>query len=164
MMTKAAMPIRVALLAVCLVSFYWIPAGTASAARPLQLLAGFDRSRGVIETSRDICLLLDLYLADTPRQQAQGLMYVEELGEFEGMLFRYSKSARLTMWMKNTYIALDMLFIRGGGSIAGIARNTEPLSTRRINSPDAVSGVLEVNAGFADRWDIRPGNRLLTIN
>jgi uncharacterized membrane protein (UPF0127 family) len=66
--------------------------------------------------------------------------------------------------MKNTYIALDMLFIRGGGSIAGIARDTEPLSTRRINSPDAVSGVLEVNAGFADRWDIRPGNRLLTIN
>jgi uncharacterized membrane protein (UPF0127 family) len=164
MMTEVAKPMRIRLFALCLISLYWIPLGTGNAAEPSNLLAEFGQSRGIIETSRNLCLMLDLYLADTPQQHGQGLMYIRQLGEYEGMLFRHSKSVRLTMWMKNTYVALDMAFIRSDGSIAGIEPNTEPLSMRRITSPEAVAGVLELNAGFTDRWNIQAGNRLLAIN
>jgi uncharacterized membrane protein (UPF0127 family) len=133
-------------------------------ARPARLLEGFDRSRAIIETSRNICLLLELYLADTASQQSRGLMYVEQLDENEGMLFRHSRPFQINMWMKNTYIPLDMLFIRSDGSIANIATNTTPLSTDRISSSEPVPAVLEMNAGFAQRWRVESGDRLLTLN
>jgi len=138
-------------------------AGPAHAVKPADLLESLNRVRAVIETSRDICLVLDIYLADTPEQQAQGLMFIMEMDEFEGMLFRHARAGQYNMWMKNTYIPLDMMFIRNDGSIAGIAKVTEPLSTRRISSPAGVSAVLELNGGFTDRWDIEPGDRLLTF-
>jgi uncharacterized membrane protein (UPF0127 family) len=86
------------------------------------------------------------------------------MDEFEGMLFLHARAVQISMWMKNTYIPLDMFFIRPDGNIAGIEKNTTPLSTRRISSPGPASGVLEMNAGFADRWQITPGNRLLAVN
>jgi hypothetical protein len=138
-------------------------AGPVHAVKPTGLLESLNRVRAVIETSRDICLVLDIYLADTPEQQAQGLMFIMEMDEFEGMLFRHARAGQFNMWMKNTYIPLDMVFIRNDGSIAGIAKLTEPLSTRRISSPANVLAVLELNGGFSDRWDIKPGNRLLTF-
>ena len=142
----------------------WTIIDSAHAARPSGVLADFDQASGIIETSRNICLLLRLYLSDTSAQQSRGLMFVEQMDEYEGMLFRHPKSVDINMWMKNTYIPLDMLFIRRDGSIAGIEKNTTPLSTRRISSPERVAGVLELNAGFADRWDIEPDNRLLTVD
>ena len=135
---------------------------SARAAQPAGLLTDFYTVNAIIETSRDICLQLDLYLADTPSQQAQGLMFIEKLNEFEGMLFRHSRPALITMWMKNTYIPLDMLFLKEDGTIATITTNTTPLSTKRISSRESVSAVLEVNGGFTDRWNIEAGDRLLT--
>jgi uncharacterized membrane protein (UPF0127 family) len=136
----------------------------AHAIRPSNLLSGFARTPAIIETSQNVCLLLHLYLADTSEQHARGLMYVEQMDEFEGMLFRHPRSVGITMWMKNTYIPLDMLFIREVGSIAGLEKQTTPLSTQRIVSPEPVAAVLELNGGFADRWHVLPGNRLLAIN
>jgi uncharacterized protein len=66
----------------------------------------------------------------------------------------------VSMWMKNTYISLDMLFIRPDGTIARIAANTEPLSTRTVSSGEPVLSVLELNAGSAARLGIRPGDRV----
>jgi len=132
----------------------------ADAAEPAALMEGFARTRLVIETATDKCIALDVYLADTPQEHAQGLMFVEKLGPMEGMLFRYPKPAKITMWMKNTYIPLDMLFANRRGIITGIAENTTPLSTTHIPSPDATSRVLEVNAGFAARWGIAPGGHI----
>ncbi|MFQ5634484.1 MAG: DUF192 domain-containing protein [Gammaproteobacteria bacterium] len=139
-------------------------AETAGAARPAAYLRGFARTRAVIETSGPACLVLQIYLADSPDQQRQGLMFIDRLEEFEGMLFRYDRPATISMWMKNTRIPLDMVFIRADGEIAGIARSTTPMSTKRITSPDAVTFVLELNGGAAERWRIEPGNRLLTLN
>jgi len=136
----------------------------AHGAGPAALLSDFHRARAVIETSRSICLLLDIYLAESAEQYARGLMFVEHMDEFEGMLFRYPRPARMTMWMKNTYLPLDMLFIRTDGSIAGIVKATTPLSTKRITSPEAVPTVLEMNAEFTSRWMIKPGNRLLLVD
>jgi uncharacterized membrane protein (UPF0127 family) len=149
----------VILIAACI----WLVASNVHGAKPAALLSGFKQAHAVIETSRDVCLLLDIYLADSPEEHAQGLMFVEQLDEFEGMLFRYRQPASMTMWMKNTYLPLDMLFLRSDGTIAGIVKATTPLSTKRINSPEAVPYVLELNAEFTNRWKIEDGNRLLSV-
>lgn len=112
----------------------------------------------MIETEHR-CHFLDVYLARTAEERAQGLMYIRELGEFEGMLFATSAPAAVSMWMKNTYIPLDMLFIRADGTIARIAADTTPFSEDTIRSGEPVTGVLEVNGGFAARHGVRPGNR-----
>lgn len=136
----------------------------AQTAKPASYLRGFDQARAIIETSNNICIVLDIYLADSPEQQGQGLMFIDQMDELEGMLFSYTRVGMISMWMKNTHISLDMLFIHGDGEIAGIARNTTPMSTKTITSPEPVPFVLEVNGGMAERWKIEIGNRLLAIN
>jgi hypothetical protein len=64
------------------------------------------------------------------------------------------------MWMKNTYVSLDMIFIRPNGTVARVAENTEPLSTRTVSSGEPVLAVLEVVAGTAKRLGIKPGDRV----
>jgi uncharacterized protein len=78
----------------------------------------------------------------------------------QGMLFDFGHIEPVSMWMQNTYLPLDMLFIRPDGTIARIAANTEPLSTRTIPSGEPVLAVLELNAGTAARLGIRPGDRI----
>ena len=136
----------------------------AETANPKRFLSEFRQSRAIIESSGINCLALNIYLAETSTQRAQGLMFIEQMDEMEGMLFTYPEPVGMTMWMKNTYIALDMLFIRQDGSISNIAKNTTPLSTSRISSSEPVPMVLELNAGFTERWLIEPDNRLLSIN
>jgi len=137
---------------------------TARAAKPARYLAEFATATAIIETSALSCLAISIYLADRGPQQAQGLMRIERLDEYEGMLFRYREPAVITMWMKNTYISLDMLFIRQDGRIAAIARHTIPMSTVRITSPEPVTMVLELNAGFAEEQSLEVGVRLLTVD
>ena len=136
----------------------------AETANPKRFLLEFRQSRAIIESSGINCLALNIYLAETSTQRAQGLMFIEQMDEMEGMLFTYPEPVGMTMWMKNTYIALDMLFIRQDGSISNIAKNTTPLSTSRISSSEPVPMVLELNAGFTERWLIQPDNRLLSID
>ncbi len=136
----------------------------AHAAKPARYLTDFAVTTGIIETSGLSCLAIYLYLADSPSQQARGLMRIEWLEKYEGMLFRYREPALITMWMKNTYIPLDMVFIRRDGRIAGIAGHTTPMSTKRITSPGPVSMVLELNAGFAEEQQLEAGDRLLAVD
>ena len=91
-------------------------------------------------------------------------MFIEQMDDTEGMLFTYPQPAGMTMWMKNTYVTLDMLFILPDGTISSIAKKTTPLSTKRISSTEPVTMVLELNGGLTDRWQINVGNRLLSIN
>ena len=76
------------------------------------------------------------------------------------MLFDFKRAEPVAMWMQNTYIPLDMLFIRADGTVARIAQNTEPLSTRIIPSGEPVLGVLEVNAGTVARIGAKPGDKV----
>ncbi|MCY3703661.1 MAG: DUF192 domain-containing protein [Rhodospirillales bacterium] len=99
-------------------------------------------------------------LAVTQAQQRQGLMHRLTLGENEGMLFLYAPPQRIRMWMKDTYIPLDMLFIRPDGTIAAIAEDTIPLSLTPIGPDVYVNGVLEVLAGTSERLGLRPGDRV----
>ena len=99
-------------------------------------------------------------LAVNDAERGKGLMYRKELPEGRGMLFDFQREQDVAMWMQNTYISLDMLFIRGDGRILRIAENTEPLSTRIISSGGPVRGVLEVIAGTARKLGIQPGDRV----
>ena len=87
-------------------------------------------------------------------------MYRRSLAPDRGMLFDFAKVEPVSMWMQNTYVSLDMLFIRPNGTIARIAADTEPLSTRIIPSGEPVLAVLEVVAGTARRLGIRPEDRV----
>jgi uncharacterized protein len=99
-------------------------------------------------------------MATTDQEKETGLMYRRELPDGKGMLFDFSPEQQVSMWMKNTYISLDMIFIRADGRILRIAENTEPESTRIISSGGLAKGVLEVIAGTARKYGIAPGDRV----
>jgi uncharacterized membrane protein (UPF0127 family) len=99
-------------------------------------------------------------VVSTDPERERGLMFRRELPEGTGMLFDFHDDQPVTFWMKNTYISLDMIFIRSDGRILHIAENTEPMSERLIPSGGAVRAVLEVIAGTAQRLGIAPGDRV----
>jgi uncharacterized protein len=99
-------------------------------------------------------------MATTEEEKTTGLMYRKELPDGKGMLFDFSPEQEVSMWMKNTFISLDMIFIRADGRILRIAENTEPQSTKIIPSRGPAKGVLEVIAGTAKKYGIAPGDRV----
>lgn len=99
-------------------------------------------------------------MATTDKERETGLMYRKELPDGKGMLFDFSPEQQISMWMKNTYIPLDMIFIRADGRILRIAENTEPHSLKIISSGGLAKGVLEVIAGTAQKYGIAPGDRV----
>ncbi|WP_375314752.1 DUF192 domain-containing protein [Bradyrhizobium sp. A5] len=99
-------------------------------------------------------------IATTEQEKQTGLMHRKELADGKGMLFDFNPEQEVSMWMKNTYVSLDMIFIRADGRILRIAENTEPMSTRIISSQGPARAVLEVVAGTAQKYGIRPGDRV----
>ncbi len=99
-------------------------------------------------------------MAVTPEEQSKGLMFRKELPEGQGMLFDFRRDQEATFWMKNTYVPLDMIFIRADGRIHRIAANTTPLSEALVSSGGPVRAVLEVVAGTAKKLGIAPGDRV----
>jgi uncharacterized protein len=99
-------------------------------------------------------------MAITPEEKEHGLMFRRELPDGQGMLFDFQFDQNVAFWMKNTYIPLDMLFIRADGRILRIAENTEPMSERNIPSGGPVRAVLEVIGGTAKKLGIAAGDRV----
>jgi len=99
-------------------------------------------------------------LATNEKERERGLMFVKHLPEGQGMLFDFKTDQPVSFWMHNTYISLDMLFIRSDGTITHIAANAKPLSDALIPSGGPVRGVLEVIAGTADKLGIKPGDHV----
>jgi uncharacterized membrane protein (UPF0127 family) len=100
-------------------------------------------------------------MAVSPEQRGMGLMFREDLAEDHGMLFDFGKPQRASMWMRNTYVPLDMLFIGTDGRITQIAADTRPLSDAVIASREPVRAVLELRAGVTAKLGIRPGDRVV---
>jgi uncharacterized membrane protein (UPF0127 family) len=103
---------------------------------------------------------IDVEIAQEPREKELGLMYRTELPQGTGMLFPYDAPRELTMWMRNTYIPLDLVFIRKDGVVHRIEKRAEPLSERIIASQGPVSAVLELPGGDAERLGLEPGDRV----
>jgi uncharacterized protein len=104
--------------------------------------------------------LVDVEVTETPAEKAQGLMFRTRLPDTSGMLFFYETPQEITMWMKNTYIPLDMVFIRADGTVHRIETMTEPLSERIISSGGNVTACLELAGGAAARLGLKAGDRV----
>ncbi|RIY03656.1 DUF192 domain-containing protein [Aureimonas flava] len=103
---------------------------------------------------------IEVEVAATPKEREVGLMNRETLAEGAGMLFDFRESRPVSMWMKNTLIPLDMLFVDKSGTIVRIARNARPHSLETIPSGKPVRYVLEINGGAAAGYGAKTGDRL----
>ena len=99
-------------------------------------------------------------IAETYDQRARGLMFRKEMADHNGMLFFFEENRVVTMWMKNTYIPLDIIFIDQRGIIVHIAKSTVPHSLDVISSHEPVISVLELNAGVTNSLDIHVGDKV----
>ena len=99
-----------------------------------------------------------IWIADTPERAAQGLMFVSDLPETMGMVFPVEPPRIESMWMKNTYIELDMLFIDAHGRISKIIERAAPLSLQTLSSDTPVSAVLELRGGQAAKLGLHTGD------
>lgn len=105
-------------------------------------------------------VVYQVQVAADSASRKRGLMYREVLPANEGMLLDYEHSGRMAIWMKNTYISLDIIFIDARGVIVKIHEGAEPYSTKRIESESKVRAVLEVNAGQVQEHDIKIGDQV----
>jgi uncharacterized membrane protein (UPF0127 family) len=138
------------LVALALLAWPLVGAGRASAAE--QGTLEIATKTGVRTFSVD--------LAVTDEERAKGLMNRKQVPEGYGMLFDFKRAQMVSMWMKNTYVSLDMIFIKNDGRIARIAENTKVLSEDIIDSGQPVRAVLEVVAGTAKKYGIAPGDKV----
>jgi uncharacterized membrane protein (UPF0127 family) len=99
-------------------------------------------------------------IADDAEERARGLMFRRTMAEGEGMLFDFGREEPASFWMENTYISLDMLFIKADGTVESIAERTTPLSRNGVPSKGPVRYVLEINGGLSDQLGIEPGDKV----
>jgi uncharacterized membrane protein (UPF0127 family) len=141
---------------ILLTCFLWL-AG-ASAALPEN--AQISKLEPITLESADSVTMLTAEIADTDELRTRGLMFRHFLPEDKAMLFDYQKPRPVAMWMKNTNISLDMLFIREDGTIAAIAEDTVPQSLDTISVQEPVRGVLELAAGTVKKLGLRPNDKV----
>lgn len=141
---------RIRLVWVLLFAPLWIGSGPAATA---------DSDMLVIETAAGP-QSFRVEIAVTPEQRQQGLMFRQSLAADAGMLFLYGEDRQVRMWMKNTLIPLDMIFITRDGRVESVAERAIPLSAAIVASDGNVAAVLEVNGGTAARLGIKPGDRV----
>ena len=121
----------------------------SAALEPLEIVSSNGRHAFSVEVMR------------TDAERAKGLMFRRFLPADRGMLFDFKTEQPVMMWMKNTYIPLDMVFISRNGTVTHVAENAEPLSERIISSNGAAFAVLEINGGAAARLGIKQGDHVL---
>jgi len=131
------------------------------------LLMSFPTARSAEQQTLEIASktgvhVFSVELAVTDEERQKGLMFRREVPEFYGMLFDFKRDQEVAMWMKNTYVSLDMIFIQSDGRIRRIAENTETESDKIISSGGPVRAVFEVVAGTARKLGIEPGDRVAT--
>lgn len=112
----------------------------------------------ISKESRKKIKTIDIEIAETPEELETGLMYRQTMADAEGMLFVFKKAKSGFFWMKNTYIPLDMIFVDENMKIVKIEKNTIPMSEENIPAHKNTLYVVEVNAGFCDKYGINVGD------
>lgn len=163
-MLNNAMPAGRPLLALLCVVTLVLGAATVGHTQsgPLEDLANFPRTTLQIlhGKSKKDPRTFTIWIADTPARQEQGLMFVRDLPASQGMLFPLAKPRPMSMWMKNTYIELDMVFVGEKGAIDQIIEHAQPLTLTTLNSTKPVKAVLEIKGGEASRLGLKEGDRV----
>ncbi len=139
-----------------LACFLWLAGSSAAFPENAQI----SKLEPITVASANSATLFTAEIADTEELRTRGLMFRHFLPEDKAMLFDYQKPRPVAMWMKNTNISLDMLFIREDGTIAAIAQDTVPQSLDTISVQEPVRGVLELAAGTVKRLGLRPNDRV----
>ena len=134
-----------------------LPAAAFSSAQPV----AFPHTQLIVASASGVQHEFTVEVARTPAQRSRGLMYRTRLAADQGMLFLYTAPQVARMWMKNTPLALDMLFVTADGRITKITEHTEPRSTRTITSDQPVAAVLELVGGRCAELGIIPGDHVL---
>jgi uncharacterized membrane protein (UPF0127 family) len=152
--------IRRWLVALCaigsLLALYAGTGHTQAPGAPLEDLAAFPQTTLTI-TGGSASHPFTIWVANTPAREEQGLMFVRELPADRGMVFSGAEPKVWTMWMKNTYIPLDMVFVAVDGHVVKIA-HALPHDETTISSEVAVNGVIELQAGISDKLHIKVGD------
>ena len=120
----------------------------------------FQNSSLTIQT-KDSEYIFNIEIAITEQERSRGLMYRKELKQTEGMLFLYPKKQIIKMWMKNTLIPLDMIFINKSGKIIDIFKMTIPKDLTPIGPDVKLKGVLEINGGLTSYLNINKGDFII---
>jgi uncharacterized protein len=131
----------------------------------LLCLGGVDRAAAADMQTLEIATrsgvqVFSVEVAKTDAEREHGLMFRTSLPDGQGMVFDFSPEQNVVMWMKNTLIPLDMIFVRADGRILRIAENTKIQSEERIPSGGPVRAVVEVIAGTAKKYGIQAGDRV----
>ena len=126
---------------------------------PAAMAQGTTTSKLVIQTGYGQ-MHMTVDVARSQAELSRGLMFRRSMPEAYGMLFDYQQPKVVTMWMKNTFIPLDMIFLDNDGVVLHLVERTVPLSTSTISSTVPVRAVLEVNAGISKRIGLRRGDRV----
>jgi uncharacterized membrane protein (UPF0127 family) len=103
----------------------------------------------------------NVWVADDEPRRNRGLMFIKQLSAADGMLFIYPSPQLVGVWMKNTYVPLDILFVAADGKVAHVVENTVPLSLQTISSGEPVLGFVELRAGSAARLKIKRGAQVI---
>jgi uncharacterized protein len=106
-------------------------------------------------------VVYEVEIADTDTERSAGLMFRIDFPKNRGMLFDFAQTRSVSMWMKNTPLPLDMLFVDETGLVVGVATNTTPQSLDVISAPQPIRYVLEINAGQAAENNIKAGAQLI---
>jgi len=147
-----------------MLSAAWLIPATAAgdvSGRSLIPLADFPREQVVVETRSARRHEFDAWRADTPRTREQGLMFVHEIGAEQAMIFVYDPPANVSMWMKNTLLPLDMLFVDSNGCVVNVKHDAQPGSLAIISAGMPVVLVVELRGGTAKALGIGTGDRVL---
>jgi len=143
-----------------LLALFFIVAAPAFAQQQQQM--AFDKEPLAVQTAAGKMLNFTVEIASTNEQRQYGLMYRKEMPENAGMLFDFGQSRRVTMWMENTILPLDMLFVDSTGTIRNIKQNAVPYSEDIIDSMTEVKYVIELNAGVTAKLGIKPGDKVMS--
>jgi len=144
----------------CVLALTWLGAAHAQIG-PIEDLDAFPSANLEIKEGKQVKHVFKVWLADTPQRQAQGLMFVRSLPDLRGMLFAYPQPKPISMWMKNTYIPLDMVFIDDHGRIQQVVEQATPHSLDLIRSDAPALAVLEIAGGEAKRLGIHAGQHVI---
>ncbi|WP_112941750.1 MULTISPECIES: DUF192 domain-containing protein [unclassified Rhizobium] len=125
-----------------------------------QSVVKFDKEPLVIETTAGQKYNFTVEIADTNEQRQRGLMYRQDMAADAGMIFDFGASKRVQMWMENTVLPLDMLFVDRAGIVRGVKQNAVPYSRDIIDSVSPVKYVIELNAGAAAKLGLKAGDRV----
>jgi uncharacterized membrane protein (UPF0127 family) len=140
----------------------------ASAALPQSAapepLSAFPQSLLAIRTSSGKVVNFKIWEADTPKREEQGMMFIREMDEHTGMLFMFPQNRPVSMWMKNTYVSLDLVFLNAHGKIDYIASRATPRSEAIIGPPTPEFAVLELKGGACETFGIKVGDTILHKN